>query len=97
MIKTTLDPKFRLGRRAVGTDAVLDGDPALFIPAEGRVNQAVVIGDMAVDDGKVFLPDDAGFPDASELAGDGGIFCDNDDAAGFAVEAVDQMRRDCAG
>ena len=88
-IKTALDPKFGLGGRAVRTDAVFDGDLALLILAEGRINQAVVVADVAVDDGEVFFLDGAGFPDFAEFAGDFGIFGDEDDAAGFTVEAVD--------
>ena len=87
--KTALDKEFGLGRRAVGADAVFDGDMAVLIPAERRINQAVVVTDVAVDDGEIFFFDGAGFPDFSEFAGDFGIFGDEDDAAGFAVEAVD--------
>ena len=82
-----------MGGRAVGTHAVFDGDDAALVFAEGRVNQAVVVRHVAVDDGKVFFLDGAGFPDFSELTGQHGIFGDEDDPAGFAVEAVDQMRR----
>ena len=91
-IKPAFNPKFGLGGRAVGTDAVFDGDLALLILAERRVNQAVVVADAAVDDGEVFLLDGAGFPDFTQLAGDGGIFGDDDDAAGFPVEAIDETR-----
>jgi hypothetical protein len=80
-----------LGGRAVGTDAVLDGNDAALVLAERRVNQSVVVADVAVDDGEVFLLDGAGFPDFAEFAGGFGIFGDDDDAAGFAVEAVDEM------
>ena len=89
--KSSLDPIFGLGGRAVGADAVLDGDAAAFVLAERRVNQPVVVADVAVDDGEVFLLDGAGFPDFAQLAGGFGIFGDDDNAAGFAVEAVDQM------
>ena len=90
--KAVLDPKFGLGGGAVGADAVFDGDLALLILAERRVNQAVVVAHVAVDDGEIFLPDGAAFPDFAEFAGGFGIFGDDDDAAGFAVEAVDEMR-----
>jgi hypothetical protein len=95
--KSPLDPIFGLGGRAVGADAVLDGDAAAFVPAERRVNQAVAVADAAVNDGEVFLLDGAGFPDFAQLAGDFGIFGDEDDAAGFAVEAVDQTRPKAKG
>jgi len=91
MIEAAFDPKFRLGGRAAGTHAVFDGDLALLILAEWRVNQAVVVADVAVDDGEIVFLDGAGFPDFSEFAGDFGIFGDDDDAAGFPVEAIDQM------
>jgi hypothetical protein len=81
-----------LGRRAVGTHAVFDGDDAALVFAERRINQAVAVADVAVDDGEVFFLDGTGFPDFSQLAGDFGIFGDEDDAAGFPVEAVDQKR-----
>jgi len=45
--KSPLDPIFGLGGRAVGADAVLDGDAAAFVPAERRINQAVVVADEA--------------------------------------------------
>jgi hypothetical protein len=82
-----------LGGRAVGADAVFDGDDAALVFAERRVNQAVVVAHVAVDDGEVFFLDGTGFPDFSQLAGDFGIFGDDDDAAGFAVEAIDEMGR----
>ena len=90
--KAALDPEFGLGGRAIGADAILDGDAAVLVPAERRVNQAVAVAHVAVNDGKVFLLDGAGFPDFAQLAGGFGIFGDEDDAAGFAVEAVDEKR-----
>ena len=92
-IEAPLDPEFGLGRRAVGTDAVFDGDNAALVFAERRINQAVVVADVAVDDGDIFLLDGAGFPDFAEFAGGFGIFSDEDNAAGFPVEAVDEMGR----
>jgi hypothetical protein len=82
-----------LGRRAVGAHTIFDGDNAAVVLAKRGINQAVVVADVAVDDGEVFLLDGAGFPDFAEFAGDNGIFGDEDDTAGFAVEAVDQMSR----
>ena len=77
-----LDPKFGLGGRAVGTDAVFDGDLALLILAERRVNQAVVVVDVAVDDGEIFLLDGAGFPDFAEFTGNFRILGNDNNAAG---------------
>jgi len=85
------DPIFGLRGRAVGADAILDGDPAVLIPAERGVNEAVVVANMAVDDGEVFFLDGAGLPDFSQFAGGPGIFGEEDDAAGFAVEAIDEV------
>ncbi len=90
--KPPLDPEFGLGGGAIGADAIFDGDLALPVFAERRVNQAVVVADAAVDDGEVFFPDGTGFPDFSQLAGQFGIFGDDDDAAGFPVEAIDETR-----
>jgi hypothetical protein len=75
-IKPAFDPIFGLGGRAIGADAVLDGDAAALVLAERRVNQAVVVADAAVNDGEVFLLDGAGFPDFAEFAGGFGIFGD---------------------
>ena len=51
--------------------------------------------DVAVDDGQIFFFDGAAFENFSQLAGGRGIFCDDDHAAGFAVEAVDEMGHGC--
>ena len=90
--KAALDPIFGLGGRAVVTHAIFHCDDAALVLAERRVNQAVVVADAAVDDGQIFFLDGAGFPDFSEFAGGFGIFGDEDDAAGFPVEAIDQKR-----
>jgi len=90
-IKTALDPELGLGGRAVGANAVLDGDAAALIPAERGFNQAVAVAHVPADDGQVFLLDGAAFKDFPEFTGGLGIFGDEDDAAGFAVEAVNQM------
>ena len=95
--KSPFDPIFGLGGRAIGADAVLDGDAAALVLAERRVNEAVAAGHVAVNDGKVFLLDGTGFKDFSQYAGGFGIFGDEDDAAGFAVEAVDQTRPKAKG
>ena len=89
--KTPPDEKFRLRRRAIGADAIFDGDDAAFIPAERRVNRPLLYRDMAVNNGQIFFLNGAAFDDFSELAGGFRIFCNQDNAAGFAVEPVDQM------
>ena len=89
-IEPALNEKFRLCGRAVGPDAVLDEDAAEFILAERRVNGSRLRRDVAVDNGVIFLLDGAALQNFSQLAGDFGIFGDDDDAAGFAVETVDR-------
>jgi hypothetical protein len=87
--KSFLDKKFRLRSRAVFTHAIFEGDNAVFIFAERRVNHAGIFRNVAVDDCQIFFLDGARFENFSEFAGSFGIFCDQNDAAGFAVEAVD--------
>ncbi len=89
--KSPPDKKFRLRRRAAGTHAIFDDDAAGFILAERRVNQAVVFAQMAVDDGQIFFFNRAAFENFSQLTCDNGIFRDDDHAARFAVETIDQM------
>lgn len=90
--KSAFDKKSGLCRRATGPHAIFHGDAAVFIPAQRRVNDAVVLAHVAVDDGKVFFFDRAAFQNFSECAGGCGIFCNDDHAAGFAVEAIDEVR-----
>lgn len=47
---------------------------------------------MAVNDCPIFFFYGAGFPDFSEFTGGFRIFGDDDNAAGFAVEAIDEVR-----
>lgn len=90
--KSSLNKKFCLRCRAVFADAIFHGDDAAFVLAERRVNRPLLRRDVAVDDGEIFFFDGAAFDDFSEFAGGLGIFCDEDNAAGLAVETVDQMR-----
>src|SRR5882724_9375070 len=53
-VESSFDPIFRLRCRAVEADTVFDGDNTPFVLAERRVNQAVFVADVTVDDGKVF-------------------------------------------
>jgi hypothetical protein len=82
-----------LRRHAIGTNAIFDGDNAVFVPAKRRINQAVFLANVAVDDGEIFFFNRAAFEDFSKFPGDLGFFRDDDNAASFAVEAVDEMRR----
>ena len=91
-LKFLPDPKFRLRRRAVGTHAIFDGDDTVFIFAERRVNQTVIVAQVAVDDGEIFFFNGAAFQNFPKFTRNIGIFRHDDHAAGFAVETVDQMR-----
>ena len=91
--ETLLDGVFGDGGGAVRADAVFDYDGAFFIFAEGTVQNGVIGGGPAVDDGEIFFFDGAGFPTAAEFAGGGGVFGNDDHAAGFAVEPVYEVGR----
>lgn len=52
----------------------------------------MIFAQVAVDNGEIFFFNGAAFENFSEFAGGPGIFCNQNDAAGFAVEAVDQVR-----
>ena len=92
MGKPSLDPEFCLRNYTVRAHAVFDGDAAGFVLAKRRVNQAVMLAQMAVDDGEIFFPDGTAFQNFSKLARDDRIFGDDDNTAGFAVETIHQMR-----
>ena len=89
--KPFLHDKFSLGGGAVGADAVFDGDDAGLVLAERGIDDARFRGDVAVDDGQIFLLHGAGFPDFAQFAGSLRIFGDEHQSGGFAVQAVDQM------
>lgn len=91
--ETLFDRVFGGGGGAVGSDAIFDHDPAFSIFTKGAVQNGVIGGGPAVDDGEVFFFDGAGFPTAAEFAGGGGVFGDDDHAAGFAVETVYEVGR----
>ena len=97
MIKPALDEEFSLSRRAVIAHAILDGNLAFFIPAKRNVDQAMVVPDMAVNDGEVFLFHGAGFKDFAQFAGGCRIFGQEHDTAGFTIQAVDQARPKAEG
>jgi len=90
--KSAFDKKFCLRRRAIGADAIFHGDAAVFVLAERRVNQTMFFVHAAMHDGEVFFFDGAAFQNFSQFAGGPGIFRDDNHAAGFAVEPVDEMR-----
>ena len=82
------------GRGAVGSHAILDGDDAGLVAAKRRVDDGLLGGEFAVDDGEVTLFHSAGFPLAAQVQGGGGVLRHEDEAAGFAVEAIDQLGDD---
>jgi hypothetical protein len=87
--KSAFDEKFCLRLRAVGSHAIFHDNAAMFILAERRVNQATIFAHVAVDNCQIFFFDGAAFENFSEFAGGFRIFCNQNDAAGLAVEAVD--------
>jgi hypothetical protein len=91
------DEEFSLGGRTIGADAIFDGDNTAFVFAKGHINEAVIFGNVAVDDGEIFFLDEAIFEGFSEFAGGSGIFRDQNNAAGFAVEAIDKIRFEVRG
>ncbi len=91
--KSLLDKKLRLRRHSVRTDTIFDGDRTSVILAEWRINKPVVLEKMAVDNGQVFFSNGAAFENSSKFAGGPGVFGNQYDAAGFAVQAVDETGR----
>jgi len=89
--KSPLNPEFRLRGHAVRADAIFDNNATVFIFAERRVNQPVLLAHMAVHDSEIFFFNRAAFENFSEFAGNEWILRHDDHAAGFAVEAVDKV------
>src|SRR2546423_33324 len=85
-------PNLCAGGCAVGANAIFDGDPAQIVFAERRINYSTLIANMAVDEREIFLLDAPSLEEFAQVAGRGGIFCDDDYAAGFAVETIYEMR-----
>lgn len=84
--------KFRLRRCPIGAHAIFDGHTTFFIFAERSVNDPIFLADVAVDNGQVLLLHFAFFPELAQLArGFSGLGGDGD-AAGFAVEAIHELR-----
>jgi hypothetical protein len=76
---------------AIGPNAIFNGHRAFFITTQGGVNGVESWIDMAVNNGEVAFQDFAAFPNAAEFEGSHGVFGDQNDAAGFAIEAVDEF------
>ena len=79
------------GRESVFDDVVFDGDVAVEIAAERGGNFSGGFSGMVVDDRKVGFLDGFGFPCAADGAGGGVFFGEEDEAGGFAIEAIDEM------
>jgi hypothetical protein len=91
--KSLLHPEFRLRGGPIRAHAIFDGDHTGFVFAQRLINHAVIVGNMAVNDGEVFLFDGAALQNFSQFAGDDGIFCHDDHTAGFPIEAIHEVGR----
>jgi len=87
------DPKFRPCRRAIWPHAILNRDAAAHVFAQGRVNDSVLAGHVATHNGQILLFDQPAFPKAPQLAGRFILLGQQDNTAGFAIQAIDQVRR----
>ncbi len=81
------------GGGALGVGGLLDPDVGVgdefAASAEGEIAGPGGVGWGAVDEGVVGLADGALFHGAVEGVGSFVVFCDDDDAGGLAVEAID--------
>lgn len=87
---TLRDPITGRGRLSVGPDTVLDGDDAGFVTAQRSHDFPRIIRRMAMDPGLVVLLHPALLEEPAESSGGASRFGNQDDAAGFAVQPVDQ-------
>ena len=71
-------------------DAVFDGDGAGGVALDGFINEDG-FGHCAVDEGEIGFLDLAVFEGGLAVAGGGGVLGDEEDSAGFAVEAADEV------
>ena len=91
--KAPFHPEFRQGAGTVAANAMFDGHLAGFVPAQRQINAPGIAPHRAVDNGQIGLFDRAVFPKFAQQAGSGRVFCDKNHSTGFAVQAVDQVRR----
>lgn len=87
------NPAFRAGSLAVLANTIFNRHGASDIPAQRGVDDKLIRSHMAVDDGGIFFFHLPVFPDSSEFTGGRGVFGDEHQAAGFAIQAIDQMGR----
>lgn len=85
-----LDAELCLCRCAIRAHAILDGNGTAVVPAYWDIDQTVFIAHMAVDNGQITLGNGAGFPEFAQLSCHLGALGHHDDAAGFAIQPVDQ-------
>src|SRR5258706_7480268 len=83
------DRKISPRRRALGANAVLDGDFAFAVAPQRSVNCPTLGGDVSMHKSPVFLLNLAPFPNAPQFQRGGFRLGDEHKAAGFAVETVD--------
>src|SRR6266568_7636808 len=81
----------RRRRRAVGSDAILYGDAASLIFAEGRLNDSVLLTKVAMHDREIFFEDVSALPDLPQFQRCLIGLRNHGDAAGLAIEPVHQM------
>ena len=91
--KAPIHPEFRQGQCAVAANAMLDSDLAGVVPAQRQIDASGVGAHRAVDNGQIDLFDGAGFHEFAQKPGGERVFRGKNHAAGFAVKAVDQVRR----
>lgn len=89
--KPSLHPKLCLRRRSIGAHAILDRHHAVLVFAERRINQALFLAHVTVDDGGVFLLYRARFPKFSQLTRYRRVLCHHRHTARFAIQSVHHM------
>ena len=90
--KSSFDGKPGLRRRAIGSHAIFDHHPTVFVLPERRVNESGILPEVAMGDGEIFLRHGPGFPEVAQLARRRGGLGQDCDAAGFPIQTVDQVR-----
>ena len=77
---------------SIHSHAVFNRHPALFVLAQRRLNDPVLLKHLPMHDGQVVLLNLPVFPDPTQLARCLGVFGHERDAAGLAVQPVHQLR-----
>jgi len=86
------DPKLRPCRCAIRPHAILNRDAAAKVFAQGRVNDCVLAGHVATHYGQILFFDQPAFPETPQLAGRFILLGQEDNTAGFAIQAIHQVR-----